>query len=185
MADVGYIRVSSYDQKLDRQLDGIALDEVFEDKASGKDMDRPGWKDCLRFLRKGDTLHVHSIDRLARSLNGLLATVTMLVDRGVGVHFHKENLVFVGNGDASPIQMLQLQMLGAVAQFERALIRERQEEGLQKAAARGVFRGRPGALSDEQAAELRKRAAAGEEKKTLAAEFGISRPTLYRYLSLS
>lgn len=180
MAEVGYIRVSTMLQNTDRQLDGIELDEKFEDKISGKTTKRPALMECMKFLRKGDRLHVHSIDRLARNLQDLLGILNTLTIRGVSVRFHKECLEFTG--DNNPTQELQLQIIGAVAQFERAIIHERQREGIEKAKAQGKHLGRAKKLSKAQEKELCQRAMAGEEKKALAKEFGISRQSLYRYL---
>ena len=178
--NVAYIRVSSVDQNTDRQLHGLTFDETFTDKASGKDRDRPALTECLRHLRKGDTLHVHSIDRLARNMSDLMQLVTELTGRGVTVRFHKESLTF--NGTDDPFQTLQLQMMGAFAQFERALIKERQREGIAAAKAKGKQIGAKKKLSDEQVAEIRSKAASGATKKALAEEYGISRQTLYTAL---
>lgn len=180
---VGYIRVSSVDQNTDRQLESVHLDKVFTDKASAKDTSkRPQLKACLDFLREGDTLNVHSIDRLARNLGDLLDLLKTLTSRGVSVRFHKENLTFTG--EDNPFQTLQLQIIGAVAQFEREIIRERQREGIAKAQAKGKHCGRKAKLSPEQTEELKARAlAGGEEKKALAAEYGVSRQTLYRVIA--
>jgi len=147
MANIGYVRVSSTDQNTDRQLDGIALDETFTDKVSGATTDRPELQAMLRHIRKGDSLHVHSIDRLARSLEDLLSLVKGLIAKGVAVRFHKEGLHFTG--EASPMQELMLGLLGSVAQFERSLIRERQAEGIQKAKAAGVYKGRVKTVDDD------------------------------------
>lgn len=181
MAQVGYRRVSTVDQNNARQLDGLELDKVFEDKASGKDTKRPGLEQCLAFLREGDVLVVHSIDRLARNLSDLEKLVGELNDRGVAVRFIKESLTF-GVGDESPMARLQLQMMGAFAQFERSLIRERQKEGIAAAQARGKHMGRSASLSTDQVAAIKARVAGGESKKALAAEHGVSRPTLYAAL---
>lgn len=178
---VAYIRVSSVGQNTARQLDGLALDRIFEDAVSGKDTNRPALQECLAYLREGDTLHVHSMDRLARNLDDLRRMVKELTGRGVAVRFHKEGLTFTG--DDSPMATLLLSMLGAVAEFERSLIAERRQEGIAIAKAKGdVYKGRKPSLSDEKAADLRKRASAGENKAALAREFGISRATLYAYL---
>ena len=186
MAQVGYIRVSSHGQNTDRQLAGVLLDKVFEEKASARSVDgRPVLKACLEWLRDGDTLHVHSIDRLARSLGDLEATVKTLAAKGVGVRFHKEGLVFGGGPGAaqdSPMATLTLQLLGAVAQFERTLIAERRLEGMALARQRGVKVGAAQKLSAAQVAAVRARVAAGAEKKALAAELGVSRQTLYTAL---
>jgi len=178
---IAYIRVSSVGQNTARQLDGVALDKTFEDKVSGKDTNRPALHECLDYLRDGDTLHVHSMDRLARNLDDLRRMVKELTGRGVAVKFHKEGLTFTG--DDSPMATLLLSMLGAVAEFERSLIAERRQEGIAVAKAKGdVYKGRKPSLSDEKAEELRKRAANGENKAALARELGISRATLYTYL---
>jgi DNA invertase Pin-like site-specific DNA recombinase len=181
MADVGYIRVSTVDQNTDRQLDGIEREKTFTDKVSGATTKRPQLQACLEYLREGDTLHVHSIDRLARNLEDLQATVRVLTGRGVAVRFHKEGLTFSGQDD--PMARLMFQMMGAFAEFERALIRERQREGIAKAKAEGKHLGRERKLSAKLEAEIKAKAEAGAEKKALAAEYGISRQTLYRALA--
>jgi DNA invertase Pin-like site-specific DNA recombinase len=179
---VAYIRVSSIGQNTARQLDGVDIDRAFEDKVSGKDTNRPALQDCLAYLREGDTLHVHSMDRLARNLDDLRRVVKELTGRGVAVRFHKEGLTFTG--EDSPMATLLLSMLGAVAEFERSLIAERRQEGIALAKAKGdVYKGRKPSLSDEKAAELKRRASEGENKAALAREFGISRATLYGYIS--
>lgn len=125
---VGYVRVSSYDQNVDRQLDGAALDRIFTDKASGKDTKRPQLDAMLAFIREGDTLVVHSMDRLARNLDDLRHLVQSLTARSVKIEFVKEHLMFTG--EDSPMATLMLSVIGAVAEFERSLIRERQREGI-------------------------------------------------------
>lgn len=177
---VGYIRVSSLDQNTERQLDGVDLDKTFTDRASGKDTARPQLQAALDYLREGDTLVVHSMDRLARNLDDLRRTVLGLTGRGVVVEFTREHLTFTG--EDSPLANLLLSMLGAVAQFERELIRERQREGIAIAVREGRYKGRKRTLSAAQAAELRSRVASGEKKAALAKVFGISRQTLYTYL---
>lgn len=176
----GYVRVSSLLQNTARQLDGVALDKVFEDRVSGKDTRRPQLAACLEHLREGDTLHVHSMDRLARNVDDLRRMVKDLTARKVVVRFHKEGLTFTG--EDSPMANLLLSMLGAVAEFERALILERQREGIAVAKAQGVYNGRKPALLPERADELRARVAAGENRSKLAREFKVSRDTLYSYI---
>lgn len=134
---VGYVRVSSLDQKTDRQLDGIDADMIFEDKASGKSSQRPQLKACLTYLRPGDKLVVWSIDRAARSLQDLQVIVTDLVARGVTVEFLKERLTFSPDSEAAPMDRLLFHILGAFAEFERMTIRERQREGIDAAMRRG------------------------------------------------
>lgn len=180
MARVGYTRVSSEDQNLDRQLDGIAVDKVFADKVSGKNTQRPKLDELLDYVRDGDTVVVHSMDRLARNLDDLRQLVRDLTGRGVRVEFVKENLTFTG--DDSPMATLLLSIMGSFAEFERALIRERQMEGIAQAKKRGVYTGRKKALTDEQVVDIRERITAGETKSALAREYGISRETLYQHL---
>ena len=178
---VGYIRVSSAGQNPARQLDGAELDRVFTDTVSGKSATRPQLQAMLAFVRDGDTVIVHSMDRLARNLDDLRRLVRELTGRGVAVQFVKEQLTFTA--EDSPMATLLLSVLGAFAEFERALIRERQLEGIALAKARGAYKGRKPSLTPGQAEALRARAAAGEPKAGLAREFGISRQTLYSYLS--
>ncbi|SFQ27474.1 Site-specific DNA recombinase [Geopseudomonas sagittaria] len=177
---IGYIRVSTLDQNPDRQLDGAQVSKVFTDKASGKDTQRPQLDALLGYVREGDTLVVHSMDRLARNLDNLRRLVQQLTGRGVRIEFVKEGLTFTG--EDSPMANLLLSVMGAFAEFERELIRERQREGIALAKQRGAYRGRKRALTNAQAAELRRRAEAREPKAALAREFGISRATLYEYL---
>jgi DNA invertase Pin-like site-specific DNA recombinase len=177
---VAYMRVSSIDQKTDRQLEGETFDETFIDKASGKDTKRPQLEAALKHVRRGDALVVHSMDRLARNLADLLAIVRDLTDRGVKVEFRKENLTFTG--DDTPIAKLLLGVMGSVAEFERAIIRERQREGVAIAKKNGAFKGRTPALTAGQVAELRRRVAARDPKAAIARDLKISRATLYAYL---
>jgi DNA invertase Pin-like site-specific DNA recombinase len=177
---VGYVRVSSFDQRPDRQLEHVHVDRVFTDKASGKDTLRPELEALLAFVRDGDTVVVHSMDRLARNLDDLRRLVQRLTRRGVRIEFVKEHLTFTG--EDSPMANLLLSVMGAFAEFERALLRERQREGIALAKQRGAYRGRKKTLSSKQMAELQQRAAAGEQKTTLARAYGISRETVYQYL---
>ena len=177
---IGYIRVSSFDQNPERQLEQAEVSKVFTDKASGKDTERPALEELLAFVREGDTVVVHSMDRLARNLDDLRRLVQQLTQRGVRIEFVKECLTFTG--EDSPMANLLLSVMGAFAEFERELIRERQREGIVLAKQRGAYRGRKKALSTEQVAALQSRASAGEQKAKLAREYGISRETLYQYL---
>src|ERR1039458_7515389 len=178
---IGYIRVSSVDQNTVRQLDGVELDKVFTDKASGKDTNRPQLKAALDYLRDGDVLVVHSMDRLARNISDLLNTVQTLNDRGVVVEFVKEGLTFTG--DDSAISKLMLTIMGGVAEFERAMIRERQLEGIAKAKQAGKYRGRQSTMTSSQLQAIRDRVAAGCNKAALAREFMLSRQTIYNIMS--
>ena len=178
--NVGYIRVSTLIQNSARQLDGISLHKIFEDKASGKNVDRSQLTACLSHLREGDILHVHSMDRLCRNLDDLRRIVKDLTSRGVVVKFHKEGLSFTG--EDAPMSNLLLSMLGAVAEFERSIILERQREGISIAKGEGKYKGRKPSLTAKLVQEIRRRSAAGEKKTALAREFGVSRETVYTYI---
>lgn len=180
--NVGYIRVSSTGQNTDRQLIDVQLDMTFTDKASGKDQHRPELKRCMDHLRIGDVLHVHSIDRLARNLKDLQDIVEALVSKGVTVKFYKEGLTFNAE-DSGPMQKLMLQMLGAFAEFERTLIRERQREGIEAAKQAGKQLGAKPKLNAAQVTEVKLKVSQGADKSQLAKEYGISRPTLYKIIS--
>ena len=180
---IGYVRVSTLDQNESRQLEGVQLDKRFVDKASGKDTKRPQLQAALDYLRDGDVLVVHSMDRLARNLDDLRKIVLGLTERGVVVEFVKEHLTFTREDNA--MSKLLLSVMGAFAEFERSLIRERQREGIALAKKAGVYQGRKPSLTPERIKQLRARVAAGEKKAALAREFGISRETLYSYAPVS
>ena len=154
--NIGYIRVSSIDQNTARQLKGVLLDKTFTDTCSGKDTRRPGLIDLLHIIES-------------------------LKQRAVAVVFHKEGLTFSGKED--PFQKLQLQIIGAVAQFERAMIKERQREGIAIAKAAGKYKGRKPSFTAEQAEQARQMVAAGQSKTDVARHFGVSRTTLYKVLT--
>ena len=178
---VGFVRVSAVDQNELRQLDGIDLDKTFPDKASGKDINRPQVELLLSFIREGDTLVCHSMDRLGRNLDDLRKLVLDLTGGGVHVQFMKENLILTG--EDSPMANLLLSVMGAFAQFERELIRERQREGIALAKGRGAYAGRKRSLSSVPTADLLRRVDNGASKTVLALESGVTRDTIYRYIS--
>ncbi|HRK39749.1 MAG TPA: recombinase family protein [Burkholderiaceae bacterium] len=185
---IGYVRVSSVDQNDARQLDGIELDKIFADKASGKNTDRPQMQAMLEFVREGDQIYVHSMDRLSRSLRDLQDVVERLTAKGISVTFVKENLRFdplTTGTDAhqTAYSTLMLQLLGAVGQFERALIKERQREGIVIAKTKNVYKGRKKALDKAEIARLKKMAADGLSKVEIAETLGISRASVYVYLN--
>jgi DNA invertase Pin-like site-specific DNA recombinase len=183
--NIGYVRVSTVDQNTSRQLDGISLDKVFTDRLSGKDINRPQLQAALSHLRDGDVLHIHSFDRLARNLNDLNRMVTDLVNRGVTIKFYMENLTFEpkAGGGLSPYHELLMQLLGAVAQFERANLLERQREGIVKAKQAGKYKGRkPIAQKPEQLAAIKQALASSKNKSAIAKQLNISRATLYKYM---
>lgn len=180
---LGYIRVSTPDQNTGRQLDGLDLDRTFTDRASGKDTNRPALSALLSYAREGDTVHVHSIDRLARSLIDLENLVSTMVGRGITVTFTSNGLTF-SDGSSSPLDRLQFQLLGAFAEFERALMHERIMEGVEKAKAQGKYRGgRRRLLQDPaQIAGILDKAGNGQSWASLAREYKVSESTLYRRL---
>lgn len=177
---IGYIRVSSEGQNTDRQLDGITLDKRYIDKLSGASKDRPQLNACLAYIRSGDTLHIHSIDRLARSLRDLQEIVDTLVNRGVTVEFHTERLTFTN--EENPVSTMMLQMLGMIAQFERTLTRKRQREGIDIAKAKGKHLGRPKLdyTRRDEAIELCKQ---GHTISSISRLMKISRPSVSKLLT--
>ena len=178
---IGYIRVSTIEQNPERQLEGIELDKKFIDYASGTTIKRPQLEILLEYAREDDTILVHSMDRLARNVKDLLKMVDDLVNRGVVVHFLKENLSF--NGKDSAMSKLLLMLLGAVAEFEHSLIRERQSEGVEIAKKSGRYKGRKKKLDEEKIKIMQKELLTTRKTKTrIAEDLGISRFTLYRYL---
>ena len=183
---VGYIRVSTVEQNDQRQKELLStsgnIDRFFEDKISGRTKtERPGLGECMAYVRDGDELVVASIDRLARSLTDLRSIVDELTDKGVTVTFLHENFAFAKD-TTDPRADLMLGILGSFAEFERAIIRERQAEGIALAKKAGKYKGRKPALSPQQVAEIKRRTLAGESKAALAREFGVTRPTVYRAL---
>ena len=177
---VGYVRVSTVGQNTARQLDGLTLDKTFTDKCSGGDTNRPELTAMLAHVRAGDTVVVHEISRLARNTADLLALVKQLTDKGVTIIFKKEGLTFTGDKSNAMNQML-LTMLGAVSAFELSMINERRLEGQAKARAEGKHMGRKASLTADQVKAIKQRATT-ESKTDLAAEFGVSRATLYAAL---
>lgn len=183
---IGYVRVSSEEQNTDRQVDKLSsynIDRIFTDRFSGKSTDRPALQEMMRFIRDGDHLYVHSMDRLARNLLDLRNMVNDLTVRGVKVSFVKENLTFTG--DDEPVSVLLLSVMGAVAEFERSIIRERQAEGIRIAKAKGTYKGRVTALKQEQMDDLKRMVLDGVPKTKIARKLKISRETVYKYLKVN
>ncbi|MDP9877817.1 DNA invertase Pin-like site-specific DNA recombinase [Variovorax boronicumulans] len=184
---IGYVRVSSADQNDARQLEGVELEKIFTDKASGKDTNRPQLQAMLGHVRDGDHLYVHSMDRLSRSLVDLQHVVESLTRKGVTVQFMKEKLTFQkpsseDKSHEAMYSMLMLQLLGAVGQFERALIKERQREGIAIAKTKGVYKGRKPSLDAQAIVTLKEMATSGVAKVDIAQALGISRASVYEYL---
>lgn len=179
---LGYTRVSTLDQSTARQLDGVPLDKVFEDHASGKDTARPQLQAALEWAREGDRLVVHSMDRLARNLGDLRRVVEGLTARKVEVEFIKEGMVF--NGEDTPMSKFMLNIMGAFAELERAMILERQREGVALAKRAGRYKGRAPAIraGNGKAAALEAGLAEGLGVAALARRVGVSRQTVYSWL---
>lgn len=175
---IGYRRVSSEDQSLDRQDLGDC-ERIFEEKLSGaKAADRPALQDLISFAREGDEVLVFSIDRLARDLRDLQSVVSTLIDKGVAVRFLSEGLCFQSR-ESDPLSTLQLQMMGAFAEFERAIIRKRQAEGIAKAKSKGVYKGRPAKIDS---ARIRALKDAGVSPTEISKQLAVSRASVYRAL---
>lgn len=178
---VGYARVSTHEQNLSLQLDGLkkaGCQRVFDDKISGAKSARPGLKAALEYVRKGDALLVWRLDRLGRSLRDLIEIIASLERRGIGFRSLQESIDTTTSGGR-----LIFHVFGALAEFERNLIRERTRAGLEAARARGRKGGRPRKL-DRKKMELARRLHS-ERKYTIKETcqiLGISKPTLYAYL---
>jgi DNA invertase Pin-like site-specific DNA recombinase len=180
---IGYARVSTFDQHLDLQVDALkkaGCDEeaIYTDTISGAKTERPGLNDAISHLRKGDKLIVWKLDRLGRSLQHLIETVNLLSDKGIGFQSLQENIDTTTSGGK-----LTFHIFGALAEFERDLIRERTQAGLAAARARGRKGGRKRIMTDKQ---IKMAKALYADKKNTIKEIcdtlGVSRSTLYRYL---
>lgn len=181
---INYIRVSSIDQNPDRQIEGLPnADKVFIDKASGVTTKRPELQKLFDYIRpgEGDQINVLSIDRLARNIEDLNKLVKKVVSLGTSITFHKESLIF-GNGEDSAMSDLLFNVLGSFAQFERAMIKERQAEGIAAAKAKGKHMGRPGKLSADQKKEIMVKSKAGQNPSELSSVYNVSRGTIYNIL---
>ena len=182
---IGYIRVSTKLQNTERQLDGLTLDISFTDHSSGKDTKRPKLEELLNYVRDEDIVFVHSMDRLARNLDDLKYIIITITSKHAQVNFVKEGLEFTSS--SSPMSQLMLSLMGAFAEFEHSLIRERQLEGIAKAKERGVY-DRLRKLTNNQIQEIKSIFAKETNsikinKAALAKQYGISRPTLYYYIN--
>lgn len=177
---IGYIRVSTIDQNPDRQLEGIHLDKKFIDYASGTNIKRPNLELLLDYVRDDDIVIVHSMDRLARNVKDLLGLIDVFSKKNVQVQFIKENLVF--NGNDSALSKLLLMIIGSVAEFEHALIRERQLEGIAIAKKKGKYKGRETKLTTQVKEGINNSLELRKPRRLIAQELGIARSTYYRYL---
>lgn len=177
-----YIRVSTVLQHTDRQLAGVSCDREYCDKLSGKDTCRPQLQALLDNLRQKDTVQVHSMDRLARNVKDLLQLIDIIIKKGASIKFYKENLIFYADKKADAFQRLMLTLLGAVSEFERAIILDRQKEGIAIAKAKGRYKGSQKKLTDTQVDEIRQMIAEHQKISYIARKYGVSRQTIYNYL---
>ena len=181
---IGYIRVSTEEQNPARQLEGLVLDKTFIEYASGKNTDRKQLALLLEYVREDDQVYVHSMDRMARNVRDLCRLVDELVEKNVQVHFMRENLIFNGKQDA--ISRLMLSIMGAVAEFELARIKERQAEGIRLAQKAGKYKGRPKSLTQEQANQIRiEYHGSRKSMSEIARAYGVSHSTVHRHLKQS
>ncbi len=176
MAIAGYKRVSSFGQNLDRQ--DFPCTEEFVETISGAKKDRPELERMIKWVRKGDEVHVWSIDRLARDLRDLQDIVQAINDKGASVKFLSENLTFSANDD-DPFARLQLNLLGSFASFERSIIKKRQAEGIAKAKERGVYKGRKPSID---MAAIKRLKDDGLGATAIAKQLGIARASVYRVM---
>ncbi len=179
--NIGYIRVSSVGQNIERQLLNVELDNSFTDKCSGKDTDRPALTQLIEYAREGDVIHCHDISRMARNTEDLLRLVKEFTEQGISLKFHKEHLEFTG--DSNPMQQLMLTMLGGIYQFERSMILERQREGIAIAKQKGKYRGKP--VNEALHDQIRLKYADGMNKMQIAKSIGCARATVYKALAES
>ena len=182
---IAYKRVSTHDQSTNRQLDGMEFDKIFEEKISGKNRNRPQLEAMLQYVREGDQVYVHSMDRLARNLNDLLALVKQITDKGCSLHFVSQSLEFSKDSN-NPTANLMLQILGSIHEFELQIIHERQREGIIAAKARGKYKnGRPVKMTDEKIKLCKEKIEQGVSLSKIAKDLNVSRMTVYREIKKS
>jgi DNA invertase Pin-like site-specific DNA recombinase len=181
--NLGYARVSTAHQTLDQQHDALraaGVERIFDDKMSGSRNDRPGLAALLDYAREGDTVTVVALDRLGRSLSGIIRTIEELQARGIVLRSLREGIDY-----STPTGRMMAAIFGALAEYERTLINERAAAAREAARARGKRIGRKPALTDEQIAVARRMRESGESIGTLVSTFGASRATIYRVLQAS
>lgn len=179
---VGYKRVSTIEQNDSRQLVGLELEKIFVDHASGKNTsERPQLQAMIEYIREGDEVYVHSMDRLARNLKDLLGLVEQIRNKGASVYFLKESLYIESQAQQSPMTTLMLSMMGAFAEFERSLILERQREGIALAKQKGLYKGRK-PVSKEKLKQAKDLLTQGQKVSAVARQTSLSRASLYKYL---
>ncbi len=180
---IAYMRVSTVDQKFDRQLLGMKFDRTFEEKVSGKSKDRPQLQSMLGMIREDDEIHVHELSRLGRNTKDLLEIVEEVLSKGASIKFYKENLEFISGRQQSPLQNLMLTMLSAISQFERELTLERIREGIAIAKAKGHYKGKQSKFSKDDIAQIKIEFTTAKNKSEVARKWKISRGYLYRLVA--
>jgi DNA invertase Pin-like site-specific DNA recombinase len=185
---IAYIRVSSEGQntsRQDQQIEELHVDKVFTEKVSGRNIqDRPQFQMMFDYAREDDIIYCADLSRWGRSLIDIKTTITDLTKRGVTVTFLKENLTFSGNDD--PMSNLLLGILSSLSEWERAVIKSRQMEGVKIAQEKGIYKercGRKPKLTEEQMKEVKRRVADGEKRSDVALAFGVSRQTVYNLVA--
>lgn len=179
MAVIGYIRVSTIDQNCDLQRDALKsanCDRIFEDRISGKVASRPGLKQALKHINKGDTLVVWKLDRLGRSVKNLIALISALHDRGAHFRSLTDSI-----DTSSAMGRFFFHVMSALAEMERELIVERTLAGLAAARAKGRTGGRPQALNLQEREQASRLLAQGHSRQQLAIIYGVGLSTLYKY----
>ena len=173
---IAYIRVSTIEQNEQRQIDAMKkydIDKWFVEKVSAKDTNRPKLKEMLDFAREGDTIHIHDFSRLARSTKDLLDIVELLNSKGITLISNKENI-----DSSTPTGKLMLTMIGAINEFERTNLLERQREGIAIAKRDGKYKGRKAVSIPDFDKHYQRYISREISKSELAKELNISRPTL-------
>jgi DNA invertase Pin-like site-specific DNA recombinase len=185
---VGYARVSSSDQNLDRQLEslkGLGVEKIFSEKGSGvtASHDRPELQKMLEFIREHDEVFISSFDRLGRSSDDLFRLINLIKEKGAGIHFIEEKLS-LSNGAENIYEELNIRILAALAEFARKQIKNRQKEGVELAKARGVYKGRAPKLKEEEKLEVLKKIVLENYRvKVVQEEYKISRATVWRIVN--
>lgn len=179
---IGYVRVSTVDQNEARQVEALkkyGIEKWYSEKVSGKDLNRPKLQEMLDFVREGDTIYIHDFSRISRSVKDLLSLIDLLEAKKVHLVSLKENL-----DTSTPGGRLMLTMIGAINEFERANLLERQAEGIAIAKAKGKYKGRKAIEINEAFIEgYNKYLARQLSKSALAKELGVSRPTLDKLIN--
>ena len=176
MANIAYVRVSTVEQNEERQIEALKkhnIDKWFTEKVSAKDTNRPELKKMLEYAREGDTIFIHDFSRLARNTKNLLELIELLSERKINLVSNKESI-----DTSTPTGKLMVTMIGAIAEFERQNLLDRQREGIEIAKRKGVYKGRKTVKINDFTTYYRQYKSREINKSQLAKELGISRPTL-------